>query len=204
MIRSYYERVISCINAAYLAVEYDGKLYAFISDGGWSIEAKIFSLEEAELIDDGWTHFECVKRIHHPLDQRDLVKRIAPNMKYDLLGRGKLIDNYISFSLQETTGEHRSVLISYIDFRHPIRYISIHGQQYIAVFGISESDIVSIRIPDYYKNRNINNSMPVQKPAHDISSEMSLADSIRATLAEDERKAEERRKFIEGILNNSK
>ena len=204
MIRSYYERVISCINAAYLAVEYDGKLYAFISDGGWSIEAKIFSLEEAELIDDGWTHFECVKRIHHPLDQRDLVKRIAPNMKYDLLGRGKLIDNDISFSLQETTGEHRSVLISYIDFRHPIRYISIHGQQYIAVFGISESDIVSIRIPDYYKNRNINNSMPVQKPAHDISSEMSLADSIRATLAEDERKAEERRKFIEGILNNSK
>lgn len=204
MIRSYYERVISCINAAYLAVEYDGKLYAFISDGGWSIEAKIFSLEEAELIDDGWTHFECVKRIHHPLDQRDLVKRIAPNMKYDLLGRGKLIDNDISFSLQETTGEHRSVLISYIDFRHPIRYISIHGQQYIAVFGISESDIVSIRIPDYYKNRNINNSMPVQKPAHDISSEMSLADSIRATLAENKRKDEERRKFIEGILNNSK
>ena len=204
MIRSYYERVISCINAAYLAVEYDGKLYAFISDGGWSIEAKIFSLEEAELIDDGWTHFECVKRIHHPLDQRDLVKRIAPNMKYDLLGRGKLIDNDISFSLQETTGEHRSVLISYIDFRHPIRYISIHGQQYIAVFGISESDIVSIRIPDYYKNRNINNPMPVQKPAHGISSEMSLADSIRATLAEDKRKDEERRKFIEGILNNSK
>lgn len=204
MIRSYYERVISCINAAYLAVEYDGKLYAFISDGGWSIEAKIFSLEEAELIDDGWTHFECVKRIHHPLDQRDLVKRIAPNMKYDLFGRGKLIDNDISFSLQETTGEHRSVLISYIDFRHPIRYISIHGQQYIAVFGISESDIVSIRIPDYYKNRNINNSMPVQKPAHDISSEMSLADSIRATLAENKRKDEERRKFIEGILNNSK
>ena len=204
MIRSYYERVISCINAAYLAVEYDGKLYAFISDGGWSIEAKIFSLEEAELIDDGWTHFECVKRIHHPLDQRDLVKRIAPNMKYDLLGRGKLIDNDISFSLQETTGEHRSVLISYIDLRHPIRYISIHGQQYIAVFGISDSDIVSIRIPDYYKNRNINNPMPVHKPAHDISSEMSLADSIRATLAEDKRKDEERRKFIEGILNNSK
>ena len=204
MIRSYYERVISCINAAYLAVEYDGKLYAFISDGGWGIESKIFSLEEAELIDDGWTHFECVKRIHHPLDQRDLVKRIAPNMKYDLLGRGKLIDNDISFSLQETTGEHRSVLISYIDFRHPIRYISSHGQQYIAVFGISESDIVSIRIPDYYKNRNINNSMPVQKPAHDISSEMSLADSIRATLAENKRKDEERRKFIEGILNNSK
>ena len=204
MIRSYYERVISCINAAYLAVEYDGKLYAFISDGGWSIEAKIFSLEEAELIDDGWTHFECVKRIHHPLDQTDLVKRIAPNMKYDLLGRGKLIDNDISFSLQETTGEHRSVLISYIDLRHPIRYISIHGQQYIAVFGISESDIVSIRKPDYYKNRNINNPMPVQKPAHDISSEMSLADSIRATLAEDKRKDEERRKFIEGILNNSK
>lgn len=204
MIRSYYERVISCINAAYLAVEYDGKLYAFISDGGWSIEAKIFSLEEAELIDDGWTHFECVKRIHHPLDQRDLVKRIAPNMKYDLLGRGKLIDNDISFSLQETTGEHRSVLISYIDLRHPIRYISIHGQQYIAVFGISESDIVSIRKPDYYKNRNINNPMPVQKPGHDISSEMSLADSIRATLAEDKRKDEERRKFIEGILNNSK
>ena len=125
-------------------------------------------------------------------------------MKYDLLGRGKLIDNDISFSLQETTGEHRSVLISYIDFRHPIRYISSHGQQYIAVFGISESDIVSIRIPDYYKNRNINNSMPVQKPAHDISSEMSLADSIRATLAENKRKDEERRKFIEGILNNSK
>ena len=204
MIRSYYERVISCINAAYLAVEYDGKLYAFISDGGWSIEAKIFSLEEAELIDDGWTHFECVKRIHHPLDQRDLVKRIAPNMKYDLLGRGKLIDNDISFSLQETTGEHRSVLISYIDLRHPIRYISIHGQQYIAVFGISDSDIVSIRIPDYYKNRNINNPMPVHKPAHDISSEMSLADSIRATLAENKRKDEERRKFIEGILNNFK
>ena len=204
MIRSYYERVISCINAAYLAVEYDGKLYAFISDGGCGIEAKIFSLEEAELIDDGWTRFECVQRIHHPLDQTDLVKRIAPNMKYDLLGRGKLIDNDISFSLQETTGEHRSVLISYIDLRHPIRYISIHGQQYIAVFGISESDIVSIRKPDYYKNRNINNPMPVQKPAHDISSEMSLADSIRATLAEDKRKDEERRKFIEGILNNSK
>ena len=46
--------------------------------------------------------------------------------------------------------------------------------------------------------------MPVQKPAHDISSEMSLADSIRATLAENKRKDEERRKFIEGILNNSK
>ena len=204
MIRSYYERVISSVNAAYPAVEYDGKLFAFISDGGGSIEAKIFSLEEAELIDEGWTHFECAQRFHHPLYQRDVVKHIAPHMKYDLLGRGKLIDNDISFSLQETTGEHRSVLVSYIDFGHPIRYISLYGQPYIAVFGISESDIISIRKPDYYKNRNIDNPMPVQKPANDISSEMSLADSIRATLAEDERKAEERRKFIEGILNNSK